>query len=66
MTTDRIPMTYTPDGSRVWWKVFRDGKRGWFFTDHDGYTRFGGANWRELVERFSAVAANYNMTHGVS
>ena len=71
---NRIPMTYRPDGSRLWWRVYWErvlGPKGgirhaWFFRDHDGYERFGGENWRELVLRFSAVAENYNMDHSLS
>ena len=69
----RIPMTYRPTGETLTWTVTRervwahDGKYdAWLFTDHDGYTRFGGKTWAELRDRFCDRADGYDMAHRLS
>lgn len=67
----RVPMTYQPTSEQVYWTVTRERywhglkkeRLGWFFTDNDGYQRFGGDTWLELVDRFSQTAENYAMAH---
>ena len=63
-------MTYSPEQPPVYWTVTREpaGTRRpiWLIRDHEGYERFGGYTWRELVDRFCAVAEGYGLTHHLS
>lgn len=78
MKTMRIRMTYQ-DGKIYHWTIRRVAEgwnlipghkprkmSGWEFTDHEGCTRFEEGNWMELVARFHATAANYDMTCNLS
>lgn len=68
--TIRVPMTDPKDGTRVYWRVTREkllaGPIVWMFEDHEGYERFGGETWLDLLDRFCATAENYGLVHRLS